>query len=185
MEILKEFQAQVLVRFTPNDEVPLGNFIPNERFYIDRPGHQFQKGVYRDQELGKKDLEWLADCLYYADVVVAGGASIGIDAAIFGKPTILIHFDGYQTKPYQSSVKRFLEYNHPAAIIESGAMRSAQSLEQFQDYLRDYLENPKKDELARKKMIDDYCWQLDGHSGERIGQYIIKETGVIKEIKHD
>ncbi len=194
MDILKKLihnqeipAANVLVRNTPNDAVPLGSFKPDEHFYLDDPGHFFsagggsssggKAGVYRDRELGRVDMDWLADCLYYADVIVAGGASIGIDAAIFGKPTVIIHFDGYQmNKPYQFSVKRFIEYNHPAPILKSGAMRSAQSQDQFRDYLRGYLNDPKKDEAARQAMLRDYCWRLDGNSGERIGQFIAQEV---------
>ncbi len=103
MEILKSFinnneisSAQVLIRFTPNDPVNLGNFISDKNFFIDRPGISFEGKTARDQELSDADMNWLADCLYYSDVVVTGGASIGIDAAISGKPTILIHFDGLE-----------------------------------------------------------------------------------------
>lgn len=174
MDILKNFiknkeipDADVLVRNTPNDAVFLGHFVPDSRFYIDDPGHFFKPGVYRDRELGKSDLDWLASCLYHADVIVAAGASIGIDAAIFGKPTIIIHFDGYQTKPYLFSMRRCVEYDHPAPIIKSGAMRSAQSIDQLRDYLREYLENPALDRSKRKKIADLYFPFRDGLSYRR------------------
>lgn len=180
MEILKKLienketaSAQVLVRFTPNDPVSLGNFIPDENFYIDRPGRGFFANVTRDQELNEKDMDWLADCLYHSDTVVAGGASIGIDAAIFDKPTILIHFDGLEKKPYWKSVKRFLEYLHPRDIIKSGAMRSVKSVEELKEYLNIYLENPELDRPAREKMLHDQCWKLDGQAGIRIGKFIL------------
>lgn len=180
MEILKRFienkeipASQVLARFTPNDSVSLGNFSPDENFYIDRPGRAFEGRSVRDQELTNIDMDWLADCLYHSDVIIAGGASIGIDAAIFGKPTILIHFDGFEKKPYWQSVERFLEYHHPRDIIKSGAMRSVKNAEELKQHLNNYLNQPELDSLARNKMLKDQCYKLDGHSGERIGNFLL------------
>ena len=181
MEILKRFiknglipASQVIVRCTPNDEVFFGKFIPDENFYIDKPGHGFFKNVFKDQELTFKDMNWLADCLYYSDVIIAGGASIGIDAAIFGKPTILIHFDGFENKPYWNSVKRFLKYKHPDEIIRSGAMRSAADIDEFKKYIVEYLANPYLDNEARKTMLVEQYWKLDGLSGKRVGFFLLE-----------
>jgi len=185
MSILKEIiksklipPAQVLVRFTPNDKVELGDFVPNQYFYIDKPGHQFKAGVFRDQELTHADMEWLADSLYHSDVLVAGGASIGIDAAIFGKPTILIHFDGLEDKPYAQSAKRFSNYSHGTQVtLKTGALRSAGSREELKQHLLDYLVNPMLDSDNRARMVQEQCWRLDGRAGERIGQAILAELG--------
>lgn len=180
MEILSRFikerqipPAQVLARFTPNDPVSLGNFIPDKIFYIDRPGRGFEDKSVRGQELTDADMNWLADCLYHCDVVVAGGASIGIDAAVFGKPTILVHFDGFEKKMYWQSVRRFLEYQHPRDIIKSGAMRSVKSIEELRRHLNNYLNQPELDGSVRKKMLHDQCYKLDGHSGKRIGDFLL------------
>ena len=179
MEILKGFiesgevpNAQVLVRCTPNDQVSLSGFVPNKYFYIDCPGRGFKEKSTRDQELTNKDMDWLADCLYHSDLIVAGGASIGIDAAHFGKPIVLIHFDGFEKKSYWQSVERFLEYQHPNAIIETGAMRSVKNSGELRQGINDYLNNPMLDRSAREKMLLDQCWKLDGHSGQRIGIFL-------------
>lgn len=164
--------TQVLVRCTPNDPVSLGGFIPNKCFYIDCPGRGFVGRETKDQELTVEDVNWLADCLHHCDVVVAGGASIGIDAATFGKPTILIHFDGFEEKPYWQSVRRFLEYQHPRDIISTGAMRSVRSAAELKQQLNSYLNNPRLDRPSREKMLRDQCWRLDGQSGQRIGRFL-------------
>ena len=179
MEILKEFiekrfipPSQVLVRFTPNDEVSLGNFRPSRDFYLDKPGHQFKEGVFRDQELDGRDMEWLADSLANADVVVAGGASIGIDAAVFDKPAILVHFDGFEDKPLWQSVKRFADYSHGRLVMDDGSLKSATSRDELLDYLKQCLGNPGSGGELRKKLITRMCWKTDGQSGKRIGDFL-------------
>ena len=180
MEILKNFiknkeilSSQVLVRCTPNDPVNLGKFTPDENFYIDKPGQGFEGRTTRDQELTDLDMDWLADCLYHSDVIVAGGASIGIDAAIFNKPTILIHFDGFEEKPYWQSVKRFLEYQHPRDIINSRAMLSVKNIGEFKKNINNYLKSSDSDNFSRSEMLKKQCWKLDGRSGARIGDFLL------------
>ena len=129
MEILKNSGYQILIRLTPNDEVSLDGFIPNNKCFIDKPGYQFKPGISRDQELDIADLNWLADCLANCDVAVVGGATIGIDAAIFKKPVILIGFDGLEKRPYMKSVARWLDFNHFRMVYESGSFKLAKSPE--------------------------------------------------------
>ncbi|MDP1719072.1 MAG: CDP-glycerol glycerophosphotransferase family protein, partial [bacterium] len=181
MEIIKEFiekklipPAQVLVRFTPNDEVPLGKFRPSADFYLDKPGHQFRAGVFRDQELNARDMEWLADSLFSADIVVAGGASIGIDAAVFDKPAILIYFDGFENRPLWQSVRRFFDFSHGKQVTRDGSLKAARSREELLSYLDQCLENPGLDSELRRKLVERMCWRTDGKAGERIAAVILR-----------
>ncbi len=184
MEILKTAiqsealpAAQLLIRFTPNDEVPLGGFVPDEHCYIDCPGRPFHPGIVRDQELTGEDMDWLGDCLRYSNAIVAGGASIAVDGAIFGKPTSVIHFDGFEKKPYINSVRRFRELTHPKAMIESGAIVSAQSAEELIRSMREFLDNPDRNKTARDRMLAEQCGKLDGKSGARIGKFLVDQLG--------
>ncbi len=179
MEILKEFiekklipPSQVLVRFTPNDEVPLGKFEPSGDFYMDKPGHQFKVGVFRDQELNASDMDWLADSLANADVVVAGGASIGVDAAAFDKPAILIYFDGFEDRPILRSVRRFIDYSHGKLVNRDGSVMPARSREELLSCLNQALGSPASGRELRKKMIERMCWKTDGQAGKRIGNFL-------------
>ncbi|MBI3631526.1 MAG: hypothetical protein HY219_01515 [Candidatus Staskawiczbacteria bacterium] len=180
MAMLQEFiernlipPAQLLIRLTPNDEVNPGNFVCGKYCYIDKPGYQFRPGVYRDQELNAQDMNWLADCLYYSDVVVASGASIGIDAAVFGKPAILIYFDGFKDKPYWQSARRFSKYSHGVSVFKTGAMAPVFGREELLNNLNIFLSDPNSNKIARDKMLQEQCWKLDGHSGERIGNFLL------------
>ncbi len=179
MALLQEFiennlviPSQLLIRLTPNDQVNPGNFVCGKYCYIDRPGRQFKPGVYRDQELTALDMNWLADCLYHSAVVVASGASVGIDAAVFGKPTVLIYFDGFKNKPYWDSARRFSKYSHGVSVFSNGAMVPAFNRVELLNHLNNFLNNSNSNKVARDKMLQEQCWELDGHSGKRIGDFL-------------
>ncbi len=176
LEILKELDEQVLVRLTPNDKVDFSRFQPASDFYVDQPGHQFQKGFFRDTELNEADMAWLGDSLYHSDLVVVGGASIAIDAAFFGKPAVLIYFDGRESLPYIKSARRWLDFDHGRKLRESGGVAVAASKEDLLRRAKELLADPKSGQDNRQKMAKEQCWRLDGQSGKRIADFL---TGLI------
>lgn len=176
LEILKELDEQVLVRLTPNDKIDLSRFRPTPGVYIDQPGHQFQKGHFRDTELNEADTAWLGDSLYHSDLVVACGASIAIDAAVFGKPAILIYFDGRESLPYIKSARRWLDFDHGRKLRESGGVAAAASKEDLLRRTKELLADPKASQDDRQKMAKEQCWRLDGQSGKRIADFL---TGLL------
>lgn len=167
---------QFLVRLPPQDEVDLGKFRPNELFFVDRPGHQFKKGVFRDTELDSDDMEWLADSLYHCDLIVSGGATLLIDGAIFDKPAILLYLDGWENPPYLKSVKRFLEYDHGLLLRESKGVSVVTTEKELIVSVNDYIVNPKRKSRERHAMAHEHCWRLDGRAGERIAKFILRES---------
>ena len=174
MEILKELGVQVLARLPPHDSVDLSQFESTPLFYIDRPGHQFRDNYFRDTELNEKDLMWLADCLYHSDLVVTGGATIAVDAALFDKPSVLIYFDGFLNNlPYLKSARRWLDFDHGRQVWQSGGVRISRSKEELLQASRAYLENPALDSEKRKAMVLKQVSKLDGNSGRRIAEFIL------------
>lgn len=181
MQILKEAMdggelpgdVQVLVRFPPNDDVDLGDFVPDERFYIDRPGKIFEAGVYRDQELDRQEMTHLADSLNYMDLLVTYNSSMIIDAAAFNKPAIGVAFDGWSKKPdIYRSIARFMEYDHTQYVLKTGGLWVVRSREELIKAINTYLQNPHYNEEARKKILETQAWKFDGQSGKRIGEFI-------------
>lgn len=173
LEILKELGEQVLVRLPPNDRTELAGFQPTKLFYVDQPGHKFQKDTLRDVELSLADMRWLGDSLYYTDVLVACGASIAIDAAVFNKPAVLVYFDGLEKGlPYIKSARRWLDFDHGRNLRDLGGVASATNREELLESVREFLKNPDKDQGKRKFLAEKQCWKLDGASGRRVAEFI-------------
>lgn len=182
MQILKDARingeipenVQILVRFPPIDDVPLGDFSPDDHFFIDRPAKSFEGGLHRDQELDKAAMVHLADSVYYSELIVTYNSSLIIDAAVFNKPSIGIAFDGWEKKPdiYQS-VSRFMEYDHTQHLLKTGGLWVVKSREELIKAVNTYLRDPNYNLIGRKTIAETQSWKLDGNSGRRIAEAII------------
>lgn len=166
--------AQVLVRFPPNDDVDLSGFSPDSNFAVEKPGRQFQPGIFRDQEMDAEDMARLADSLYYADVLAGYSSSMAIDGAVFGKPFVLVEgFDPDGPRPYTKSCIRFLDYYHVSRfLVENGSTKLSRSKAEMIADIKNYLNNPQLHAEGRSRLMQEQADPLDGKSGERIGNSI-------------
>lgn len=177
MQILKDDlpeDIQFIIRFPPNDSVNLRDFIPDARFFIRKTGKSFPSREFKDNEVEFSDTKSLADDLYFSDIVINYGSTISIDAVVFNKPVILIAFDGVEKLPYIRSVKRFFDYDHVKSLTDTGFGRVANSKEELLNYISLYLNNFNLDKIGRKRLLDEQVYSLDGYSGKRIADYIMK-----------
>lgn len=173
LEILKNSGHQILARMTPQDLVDLSKFQTAPNVYVDHPGQRFHEEKARDAELGKEDLQWLSDSLYYSDLVVTCGATLGLDALAFDKPVIMVGFDGLEGRPYIKSVNRFLKFDHPQIIFQTGGFYTAKSKEEMFSKTGEYLKDPSLDREKRAKLKEIFYYKSDGRSGNRLGEFIL------------
>jgi hypothetical protein len=122
----------------------------------------------------QEDMYGLAETMTYSDVVVNVASTITIDAACFDTPVVNVAFDGFSAKPYEKSCKRYYNFNHYKKIVETGGITIAESIDQTVEQIQRYLDNPKLEAEGRARIRDEQCYKLDGHSGERIGRYLIE-----------
>jgi hypothetical protein len=181
MQILKEARrngeipsdVQVLVRFPANDDVDLGQFSPDDYFYIDRPSQSFRPGIFWDQELTGEAMIHLANSLHYSELIITYNSSIIIDAAVFGKPSIGIAFDGWEKKPdIYRSVARFMAYDHTQHLLKTGGLLAAKNRAELIKAVNVYLQNPDYNLENRKKILQTQCGTADGKAGERIAEFL-------------
>ncbi len=143
----KEFDMEKFNRFRGHDRV---------RFYDDATwGAVEQSTVF-------------ANMLRYAGVVLAMYSTAILEAAVYDRPLVAIAFDGYKTRPYHRSIRRFLELEHFKDVIRAGALRIAHSFPELFFHLASYLANPELDREHRRSVQEDLCFRLDGKAGERI-----------------
>jgi len=164
-----------LVRNHPGHPASLKKFVSDNNFTIEIPGARFEEASVKNTELTPKDIQHLADSLYHSEVIVYVATSIGIDAAVFNKPQIMISFDGWEKKPYIESVKRYHNEDHMKKLINTGGVRVVKSANELIYWINQYLQNPKTDEEGRKKIIKEQFWKFDGRAGERIAKFILNQ----------
>lgn len=171
---------QVLVRFPPNDDVDFGDFVPDHRFAIDRPGRSFKEKSYSDREWDTEEMRHLADSLAYIDVLLNYNSSITIDAAAFDKPSVGIAFDGWSSPPdIYHSIARFMEYNHTRYLLETGGLWVVRNEEEMIHAITAYLQNPAHHKEERKCIVKMQTWKFDGKAGERIAAYLHNQASHI------
>src|SRR3989338_266884 len=174
-EILKTMPYQFILRLPPNDKIDFASFKPSENFFIEHPGLTFQEGVYRDRELSVQDSQRLADELHHCELVVSYGSTIIIDAAFFDKPVVMIAFDGLEKKSYIESEKRYLKYAHMEKMLKTNCCWTADSATSLKKGIETYLAEPALHREGRKKLLEQELWKLDGQSGKRIAEFILKQ----------
>ena len=172
----KEFlpDAQILARLPPADTGNLDGFQKKEGVIFDRPGKIFHEGAFKEFELSRHDEKHLIDSIFQADLIICGPSTIAIDAFVFDKPVIFIAFDGREKREYIRGIGRYYDYEHVLNIIKRKGAVLARNQEELVQGAKRYLADPSLDKENRRKIIEDQCWKLDGRSGKRLAEYILK-----------
>lgn len=177
VQTLRQLDAQLLLRLYLVGSVDLGGITPIPgTIAIDAPGSGKD---FTQADLTTGDAH-LADLLCHSDVVVAFASTLAIDAVVFDKPVVFIGFDGEERRPYWKSLRRFYDYDHQQSILATGGIKLAKSPEELVQYVSEYLADPSRDAEGRKKIIEERCWKLDGQSGRRLANVILKALANVR-----
>lgn len=145
---------------------------PSVEWVYDRPGTIVGAGE-DDFEFEEKDIAHLMNSLAHCDLLVHTASTLGIEAAIFDKPSITIAFDGFQKVHPAVSVTRYYDYVHYQRVLATGGMKVAKSFEDLLRFINEYLLNPQLDREGRKKMAEENTYRIDGKAGERVASFIL------------
>jgi CDP-glycerol glycerophosphotransferase (TagB/SpsB family) len=166
---------QILVRFPPGDYVREieRNTTQFGRINVlyDRASQPFEN--IKMTEITHTDDQRLIETIQSADLVVSGPSTMVIDAAFLGKPTILFGFDGYEKRNYLTSIRRYYDYDNFAPILRSGGARLAESKQEFEKLVHEYIKDPSKDEQGRRALALAEATWMDGQSTERLLQALV------------
>lgn len=176
MNILAATGEQVLVRFPPDEAVRLVNFVQPPQMGYDRPGMSFAPSSFSDREITPEDDQRLIDALFYCALAITGPTSIPLDAALMGKPSVIINF--YPTP--RAFCGRILgnECSHIKKLISTGGVRCVRSREELLTAIEDYFRDPSRDEAGREKMRSLWFSHADGHAGERLASELLSLLGL-------
>jgi CDP-glycerol glycerophosphotransferase (TagB/SpsB family) len=119
----------------------------------------------------------LAELMKYTAVNVNVASTITIDAAALDTPVVNVAFDGQVTKPYLESCARYYDYEHYKRIVDTGGVRIARNTDEMMQAIQAYLDDPSLESEGRRRIREEQCWKLDGNSGRRIAEYLIRLMG--------
>ncbi len=127
-------------------------------------------------DLPKSDATHLMNLLASSDLCITTSSTLSIDSVCAGTPIANVFFDGCDVKP-EMSVARFKNYTHYAKILATGGIRVANNVQEFSDLVSRYMTEPLADQVNRKKIIEQQIWKLDGQSGRRTAEGLLKLAG--------
>ena len=128
----------------------------------------------KDTELDPDDQRFLADLLFYSDVVIYIATTLGLDAAVFDKPQIMVDFDGYEKKVYTKSVARYHDEDHMKKLIATGGVRVVRDEGALIASINAYLDDPGLDHAGRERIVNEQLFRIDGKAGERVAKAILE-----------
>ena len=165
--------AQLLVRFQPNDFTDEAELKKRPWLIYDLPGVRFSRERGVNWDMSFDDIRGLSDTLANTDLFICYASSISVEAAIFDVPVINIDFEVKDKQLLSQTPTFFYKTEHYGRVVKSDAIRYPKSQEEYIDWINKYLENPGIDRSSRKRLVAEQCWKLDGKAGQRIADYII------------
>lgn len=180
-EILKEAltagllpsDIQFLVRNHPQHPADLSRFDGHPNFILEIPGSGMKPGDYKSANLSPEEHDHLRNSIYFSDIVMYVATSLGLDSSVYNKPQILISFDGWETKPYLKSVKRYNVEDCLANLVVCGGTSVVENKEEWIAEINKYLGNPSFRREGRDRTIKDHLYKVDGQAGRRIADLLI------------
>ncbi len=123
----------------------------------------------------REEMLRLANELKHMDIMVTFISTITLEGAIFDHPVINIDFYSDEEPDKGPYFGRWYGASHYQDILKTGGVRLAQSESGLRDLLNMYLTKPETDRDNRKLLAQTMCGTLDGHSGEKVANFIIDE----------
>ncbi|MFH1820685.1 MAG: CDP-glycerol glycerophosphotransferase family protein [Candidatus Nealsonbacteria bacterium] len=184
VEILNSFisgkllneSCQILIRphIAHNDDIKRFELFRGKPNIILDDSFQPAQAFKDPTDYSKEQMVHLATSLYHCDVLIASASTLILDGAAFDKPMINIGFDGFQKKPYSQSIIRQYDTAYYKGIVDTDAAWIVKSQEELLQALNSYLADPAIRSQEREELRQKFCYKIDGKSGERIAEYILK-----------
>ena len=109
----------------------------------------------------------------HSDVVVNFASTTTVEAAIFDTPVVNIGFDDTPALPLPLSIGRYYQFEHYQPVVETGAARIAESVDDLVQAVRGYLANPDADAAGRRELVNRCCTHTDGLAGVRAARWVL------------
>lgn len=156
-----------------DDEKKFAELDGSPNAYLDKEYNR--SSVFRDRwDYSRAQIERFTNIIAHANVVIATGSTVGLDAAAFDKPVINIAFDGTSAVPFAQSIARGYLSEHNNAVLKTGGTWFVRSSAELMTAIGEYLKNPRLHAEGRRRLKEYFCYQIDGQAGTRMAAEILR-----------
>ncbi len=166
--------TQICCRNHPGDS--LGPFLDPK--YTDR------NGLYMDMprrwlgslgwSMTREDVNGVANLLYHADVVVTPASTMGIEAAIFDTPTLIVGFNEVLPEITDDILHDSTFIKHFKPILEQQLIPVTHNRKELISQICLYLNDPTLFTDQREILVEKWINPSDGNSKQRIANLILQ-----------
>ncbi len=121
--------------------------------------------------MAQDDMIRLSALLNGASVCLNSGSTVAIEAIYLNKPVIITAFDT-QKHPFWGSAKRLCSYIHLKKLFDLGACTLVSDLQEMDQAIKAYLEQPNLHSQERQKAIERECYKNDGLATTRFVDHV-------------
>lgn len=108
-----------------------------------------------------------------SDVVINMASTITIDAILFDKPVVNIAYNPIISQNNWNCASDWYLSSHFKHIIAARGTRCAETVDEFVEYVKNYLENPELDAEGRRRIRQEQCYKNDKRSGMRVAKCVL------------
>ncbi len=120
----------------------------------------------------------LISSLLHAEACLNIASTMSLDAAILDRPVIGIEFSGEPSSPHEIMFSAY-GATHYRPIVESGGLEMARSWDALLEGMRLAMTRPERHRSARARMVQEVCGPVDGQSGRRVIDAIVRILGEV------
>lgn len=159
-------RPQLLVRVYPKDRTnrfePLKQSLPDALF----PEVPWEKNWFTPKI---EDSYLLTNSLRHAAVGVNIASTISLELCMFDKPVINVAYNPPGVEIGAVNIPAYYDFDHYRPIVESGAVRLANSEDEMRRLLTEALTNPASERRERRALLEQmFGDRLDGQSWRRV-----------------
>ncbi len=126
----------------------------------------------------ERDVAELVNTLTHSDVIINHCSTMTLDGCAVDTPVVNLAFDVESGSEMEQYVRYVYGYDHYRTVLEAGAVRMANDMEELVGHVGAYLADPSRDRDGRRRLLQLQCGDVDGRAAERAARVVLQAMGV-------
>ena len=103
-----------------------------------------------------KDIKLFNSLINHCTIGINVASTVSLDLAVLDKPIINIAFNPPNVNIYPNDYKKIYEFDHYKPIVNSGAISIANTKQELESQIKEYLSDEKLNSDKRKKLLENF-----------------------------